>query len=300
MHIDNNNETFRNTSDGAALSISFSGPYLYDFRGENQIDIYAPYCPSHEAGFFYSDNSRSETDLWACAQSDKDMPKGASRCYTINSLGIAQSLGPPKLIGPLESTLSQPNPIKILTPGDAAKCNPRFNKMLFKLSVPIPTWVYPLYSDRLEVVDGYDQLPNGNSEFHATGLRFFYQWDGSQISLELPSKKSCNITPPVFRQLPTIADIEVRYAGVDVHDRNDPHSDARSCFASLTTMAGFDWWLNYGDCLGSPTNPSKGSATAQSAPDPCAGIGEATGRFLVQHTGADCHAPIIALGWEGD
>ena len=56
----------------SAVSITFSGPFVYDF-GEitksGLVTVYAPYCPYHLGGIFFSLNSLSENDLWQCAQS---------------------------------------------------------------------------------------------------------------------------------------------------------------------------------------------------------------------------------------
>ncbi len=283
------------------LSISFSGPYLYDFRPEYEVDIYAPFCPLHEAGFFYSDNSRSETDLWTCAQEEVvaagQQPLNQSqRIYEIKGPGIRSNWTQPTILDRMKRPHPGPKATKILAFGKHASPTPRFDKMLFKLSVPVPQYIYPLYTDLLEVVDGYSTMPSGTFLSYATGFRFFYPWDGkSDVHLKIPTGKLCLVTPPVFSELPKIADIEVRYAGPDCADRNDPHSDARSCFASLAALAGCEKWLNYGDQLSSPTNPSHGSAAPVTLSNPCADIGEPA-RNLLQHTGGDCHPPVIALG----
>jgi hypothetical protein len=200
----------------SVLSITFSGPYLYDFRGGLKVDIYAPYCPLHEGGFFYSDNSRSETDLWACAQAGGTYLNSSDRAYVITGSGIQMNPWPPTIIRQVELPHTRRKEVSFLGTTKSQPCAPRFDKMLFKLSVPVPAYVCPLYTDLVEVLDGYDTPPAQKYKHYATGLRFFYGWDASQ----------------------------------------DP------------------------------------------SPSPCADIGEPS-NVAVEHTGGDCHAPIIALGLEG-
>jgi hypothetical protein len=287
--------------DSIALSITLSGPFLYDFAPANASDsviVYAPYCAYHLAGFFYSINSLSETDLWTCAQSTPKPHAGMKRTYTIT--GITPNKNPPEVIaakypaGFTKDALLKG--IKML-PNNGTFA-PRTDKMLFQLTLPRPTFVYPLYYDRVEVVPTYRQTPNNdNIGPHCTGLRFYYPWDAKNpIQLQIPSGGTFNIEPPVFREFATVGDIEIRYEGLGLADENDPHSDAHACFASLAALAGVEWWLNYGDCKSSPTNPSSGSSSPAPVPGPCAGMNEGGGRHSELHTGGDCHAPVIVNG----
>lgn len=188
----------------------------------------------------------------------------------------------------------------ILTTKDIKNPKPVTHKKLFKLTVPRPQYIYPVYSDLVEVVPDFNPASIKNKFLHhATGLRFFYLWDTkSEIELKIPSGKVCYITPPVFGDVPTVSDIEIRYQGLDLIDQNDPHSDARSCFASLATLVGSTCWLNYGDGKSSPTNPSPEPPDAGMTEDPCAGVGDPQMRLLL-HTGGDCHAPVIVDGLDG-
>jgi hypothetical protein len=284
-----------------ALSITFSGPLLYDFAppdGSNTVVIYAPYCPYHLAGFFYSINSLSETDLWTCAQS-RPYPGGLQRAYVITGTGIKPNPYKPWVLTPsyphgFSSDFLKKGIQRVPSNGSFA---PRTDKMLFQLTLPRPGYVFPLYYDKVEIVPKFEQAPNNNNLApYCTGLKLFYAWDAqSAIQLQIPSGDTFDIEPPVFKEFPTLADIEIRYEGLGLTDENDPHSDARSCFASLAALAGVPWWLNYGDGRGSPTNPSAGSSSPLPVPGPCAGMGGGGGK-LVLHTGGDCHAPIIVNG----
>ena len=72
-------------SPAIALSITFSGPLFFMFKkgSDTTVDVYAPYCPYHEAGIFYSDGSFSETNLWKCSQSSVTSPASLDRHYSI-------------------------------------------------------------------------------------------------------------------------------------------------------------------------------------------------------------------------
>jgi hypothetical protein len=78
-----------------------------------------------------------------------------------------------------------------------------------------------------------------------------------KVTLKSPDPQNTDlcITSPFYPQLPQPGDIEIRYDGIGLEDENDPHSDARACFASLASLAGTEWWLYYDDGLGCPTNP---------------------------------------------
>jgi hypothetical protein len=288
-------------SPSIALSITFSGPLLFMFNkgSDTTVDIYAPYCPYHEAGIFYADGSFSETNLWNCSQSSVSSPASLHRHYSIYGEGMEANSKAPRVLQrnyPPDNTTAGVAPV-ILTTKALKNPKPCLDKKLFKLTVPRPEYIYSLYADLVEVVPDYDpSSAKGNFVHQATGLRFFYRWDAkSQIELKIPSHKVCYITPPVFGELPTISDIEVRYQGLDLTDQNDPHSDARSCFASLATLAGSTCWLNYGDGRSCPTNPSPNPPDAGMTEDPCAGVGDPT-MSVVIHTGGDCHAPVIVDG----
>jgi hypothetical protein len=76
----------------------------------------------------------------------------------------------------------------------------------------------------------------------------------------------------------------VRYQGLGLLDENDRHSDARACFASMVTLVGKEFWLNYGDGMCSPTNPSH--------PVP---LQSHTGMSILAHPGGDCYAPALVV-----
>jgi hypothetical protein len=272
-----------------SLSITFRGPFLYVFppvKGDDPnpvVDIYAPYCPYHEAGFFYSDYSYSETELWKEAQKRGNPP--THRKYTIDGDGITAYARNPDIIDPVY--LPYPNdPLgggPILQPGSGDTPSLRHHKMLFHLSVPRPRFIYPLYCDSVEVVKSYSTGPSGTSSQYGTALRFFYEWDtDSIITLTPPGLRPLSLTPPIVPELPSYGDIEIRYEGLGITDNNDPHSDSRSCFADLVTLAGLEWWLSYKDGLSTPSNPSNAHG-----PRPYS---------THAHTGADCYAPSLVIG----
>jgi hypothetical protein len=286
-----------------ALSITFSGPLFFVFNkgSDTTVDVYAPHCPYHEAGIYYTDGSFSETNLWSCSRTSVSSAVSLHRHYSIHGTGIEAYSKTPVVLHrsyPPPSATVGAAPV-ILTTKALKNPEPRLHKKLFKLTVPRPEYVYPLYSDLVEVVPDYD--PNSAKNHfthHATGLRFLYRWDAqSKIELKIPNHRVCNITPPVFGGLPTISDVEIRYQGIDLTDQNDQHSDARSCFASLATLAGSICWLNYGDGRSSPTNPSPKPPDVGKTADPCEGVDDpTTSRDVVVHSGGDCHAPVIVDG----
>jgi hypothetical protein len=306
------------------LSITFNGPMLYDFvpgNADDGVDIYVPYCPYHEAGFFFSHGSWSETDLWNCALQSKKPLKTGDRIYAIEGIPSNANMPtalissfPPGLrlttITPPESNRGSKtksrdgaDPVYILKldgnrkRGTRKGLPPTITKAMFKLSVPMPLFIGSLYHDSLEVVADFGTKPTGSNLLHCTALRFFYEWDAaSKISLNIPDGTSRDITPPVYEELPTMADIEVRYEGFNIADENDPHSDARSCFASLSALAGPEWWLSYGDGMSSPTNPSLPTSVVPVPRDPCQT--DRLQRRVFFHTGADCHAPVVVNGLE--
>jgi hypothetical protein len=299
--MENSNGTSAQGSESSAfaLSMTFMGPLVFDFIppfGGSGVIIYAPYCPYHLAGIFSSTRSCSETDLWKCLLYQN--PNGEfARAYSINGKGVSQNTGKPQVIGPSNSEVLTSDVMKSVIrsmPGSKS-LSPRADKVLFKLWVPMPRFVYPLYVDQVEIVDGYDTRPNGNFAPFCTGLRFFYSWDGSEIDIILPNGSTRDITPPVFAEVPASADIELRYEGLGLTDENDPHSDSRSCFASVTMLVGTESWLNYGDGRSSPTNRSSSGSEKCSDPDPC-GAYEGSERSTEIHSGADCHAPIVVNG----
>jgi len=306
----------------SALSITFSGPMLFDFVTDDKaglVDIYVPFCPYHEAGFYFSSSSLSEIDVW------KNEKNAAARrplniAYKITSDGIRPNpkadlissnfpKGPkPITKTPPESELQQgadrggvSDSVYILQLGgqDGAakktKCTPPTYKTMFRLTVPMPRYVAPLYCDNVEVLDSFGGKASHTLYQHCTALRFFYEWNaGSAIWLGTPAN-SYDITPSIFSHLPQMADIEVRYEGIDIEDENDPHSDARSCFANLATLAGVEWWINYQDGLTTPSNPSRPPdlAAAKAEKPRSVSAQRVVGHNLVSHTGGDCHAPII-------
>jgi hypothetical protein len=308
----------------SALSITFNGPMLYDFvpQGANgTVDIYVPFCPYHEAGFFFSDGSYSEVDLWNCALKSRRRRDTIQRTYRIEGLSpngelptALVSTFPPGLtlatITPPEGSKSKKkkapagaNSVYILRldgkrrRGRSKGLPPTISKAMFKLSVPMPRYIGGLYYDNLEVVVNSGTTPNGSFIPHCTALRFIYDWDAaSKVSLIIPDGSSREITPPVYDELPAMADIEVRYEGLNIADENDPHSDARACFASLSALAGTTWWLSYNDGMSCPTNPSLPTGARPVPRDPCATGGPHRG--VPFHTGADCHAPAIVNGLE--
>jgi hypothetical protein len=286
----------------SALSITFNGPLFFIFHkgSDTTVDVYAPYCPYHEAGIFYSDNSFSETNLWQCSRRQPSVGL-LDRAYSIYGAGLVANSEAPILLQrkfpQFNSSAEAANFSPIVTTKSLNNPTPALHKKLFKLTVPRPLYVYPIYSDMVEVVPDYDPASVKNAfVHHATGLRFVYRWDAaSVIELKIPSGSICNITPPVFKELPTLSDIEVRYQGIDLTDENDEHSDARACFASLATLVGSTCWLNYGDGKSCPTNPSPQPLNVGVAEDPCEGVGNGLEHPEV-HTGGDCHAPVIADG----
>jgi hypothetical protein len=303
------------------LSMSFSGPMFFDFSTNaacGQVDIHIPYCPYHEAGFFFQRHSYSESDLYACAVKHNGYT-AVDRCYSIAIGGLqpATTLPTPIISAfPVGKVLATTTPTvssrkahsKTATAGAAIiyilsidglkdqrsptgfpKC---LSKRLFKLSVPMPTYLGSLYTDTLQVLP-LSGTPTKTFYEHSTALRFFYEWDGnSDVVLNAPNALSRIITPPLYDELPSIADIEIRYEGLGLEDDNDPHSDARSCFASLAALAGIDWWLNYGDERTTPTSPVVPSSLPPVTRDPC----DDYDQLVHLKTGADCHAPIITTG----
>ena len=301
MEITNATPAQKNGAQAVTLSITFSGPLLFDFIpgfGQCGVSVYAPYCPYHIAGIFASRLSYSETDLWKCVQKQNPSDR-FDRAYEIKGDGITRNTGKPVVIGEGQSSFINSEMARSVIrsmPGTKGLCPPK-DKILFKFTVPTPDYVYPLYIDKVEIVDGYDTDPNDNNIApHSSGLRFFYTWDGATpINIVLPMGSTRDVTPPVLDQVAASADIEVRYEGIGLTDENDPHSDSRSCFASLTMLAGVEAWLNYGDGRSSPTNRSHCINDAITDPDPCASAG-AQGIAPRIHSGADCHAPIIVNG----
>ncbi|HEY2470165.1 MAG TPA: hypothetical protein VGI45_20360 [Terracidiphilus sp.] len=305
------------------LSISFSGPMFFDFASnlkDGVVDIYVPYCPYHEAGVFFLRHSYSETDLYACALKFKTQDQ-VERAYRITADGIPPRYSLPtpikssypagkrsathnpssKLDSALKTKTEQdPEHIYILSIDNGSeRAKERLPtsvcKRLFKLSVPMPAYLGTLYTDHLQVLPGSGSIEDVAFE-HCTALRFYYEWDAeSKVYLRAPCHLVRNITPPVYDELPLISDIEIRYEGINLQDGNDPHSDARSCFASLTSLAGTDWWLYYDDGRTSPTGPIL--PLTQCPPierDPCDDYEHGGGLHI--RTGADCHAPIITTG----
>lgn len=281
-----------------SLSITFSGPLLFDFHqgSDTTVDIFAPYCPYHAAGIFFSYSSQSETDLWKCVQPDTGQLPPSARAYSIYGDGISANANAPTIISPtFPPGLFKSEISPFLSTKKFGQYSLRSDKALFRITAPRPEMVCPLYFDSVEVVPDYNPGSiTGNMSPYPTGLRFFYRWDaGTAVQLKLPRNLESLITPPVFDGVPTLADIEFRYQGLDLADENDTHSDARSCFASLATLAGMTCWLNYGDGKSCPTNPSPTPPEVPGIPPTCQGVGRL---HLLSHTGGDCHAPVIVNG----
>lgn len=278
--------SLNDSSTPIALSVSLYGPMLLDFLTDAlSVDIYVPYCPYHLGAFYFDSSSYSETVLWeqAIAQAGGKILDPSLRAYNLHSDGVVSSavrparLKSPGLEGP--APLFQPEKVDLL------HC-----KVLFKITVPRPEFIQPLYSDSVQIIKSVDFTPDVWNIFshYATGFRFYYRWDStSPVLLDVPAGGSVNITPPVPAELssefgPSIPNIDIRYQGLGILDPNDIHSDARACFASLVSLAGLTSWLNYGDGKGSPTN------LGPNPPLPITGP-----RQLRSMSGADCHAPII-------
>ena len=305
-------EAATSTQPQMTLSITFQGPFLFDFKNSPAndpyatVDIYAPYCPYHEAGFFYGDYSYSETDMWSKANGGGCPPTGTgdlSRRYVINGSGIQACFGVPIQIYPVQPP--QPNPPTdndpFLKPEPSDGAEIVTEKILFQVTVPRPWYIYPLYCDRVDVVKSFTSStkePSQKVQIYATGMRFYYPWDScSNIQLFYPNTSSTSstpgfgvldLTPPASGNcapLPNYGDIEIRYQGLGMLDRNDSHSDARSCFANLAILAGLnEWWLNYEDRMATPSNQSHPYRPVDK---------------IESYTGGDCGAPIIGLGLQG-
>jgi hypothetical protein len=288
------------------LSITFQGPFLFDFKDspkdDQTVDIYAPYCPYHEAGIFFGDSAYSETDLGnAPPVGGNPLGQKVPRRYFIAGPGIEPCAEVPNQIYPLNpprraGIVPFNDPILKPLASDSLTLNP--GKVMFQLTVPRPTHVYPLYCDVVKIVKSFDEAPGQTSlmEVHATGLRFLYAWDSTtSIYLYAPGTDPSKSTPPttgVYNITPAAAGtcdllpnhgaIDIRYQGLELLDRNDPHADARSCFANLATMAGAtEWWLNYGDGLSTPADAIPPDKINQN---------------FTSYTGGDCGAPVIGRG----
>ena len=288
------------------LSITFQGPFLFDFKGspkdDTTIDIYAPYCAYHEAGIFFGDSAYSETDLGKAAQTGTT-PQGqkVQRRYFVTSTGIKACTTVPNQIYP-RNPPKRPGIVPyndpLLKPLESESLTLNPDKVLFQFTVPRPSYIYPLYCDVVQVMKSFDESAGQVAvmPIHATGLRLLYAWDGSaSIYLYGPgtdpsedataSKGVYEITPPAAGAcpgLPESGSIDVRYQGLELLDRNDPHSDARSCFANLATMAGAtQWWLNYGDGIAAPPDAIPANPIRET---------------IDSYTGGDCGAPVIGRG----
>jgi hypothetical protein len=288
------------------LSITFQGPFLFDFKDSPEddltVDIYAPYCAYHEAGIFFGDSAYSETDL-ANAPPVVVVPTGEKvpRKYFIAGPGIKACSTVPNQIYPHHPPRDpsiEPYNDPLLKPLETETLTLNPGKVLFQFTVPRPSHIYPLYCDVVQIRKSFDEGPGQSAlmPIHATGLRFSYAWD-STTSIYLyargtdPSKNAppttgvYEITPAAAGNCPGLANhgsIDIRYQGLEQLDRNDPHSDARSCFASLATMAGAtQWWLDYGDGLAEPADPIPPDLIRET---------------FTSYTGGDCGAPVIGRG----
>jgi hypothetical protein len=283
------------------LSITFQGPFLFDFKDSPKedptVDVYAPYCPFHEAGIFFGDNALSETDLYnvAVAAAGTISSQALFRSYFISGPGVDSCLDVPNQIYPVRpphravSIYNDP----FLKPLDSENPQIDTDKVMFHFNIPRPSHIYPIYCDVVDLVRGFDTDPGAEMQIYATGLRLLYAWDTTtKIYLYAPGTNPTSNTPQSVGVhditpaaagncdlLPEQGAIDIRYQGIELQDRNDPHADARSCLASLATMAGStEWWLNYGDGKSSPTNTSR----------PYKPI-----KQVESYTGGDCGAPVI-------
>jgi hypothetical protein len=130
----------------------------------------------------------------------------------------------------------------------------------FHLVVPRPKIVYGMIPEGVEIVGKDFQTPTGVLSPYATALRFYYDWDGSEVSLSLPAYSNPvtgrtsappnrDITPPFGAPLPNYADIEIQYGSPGSGDSD--HHDAISCFGQIAQLAGVPWWVSYYDAGGS-------------------------------------------------
>ena len=282
------------TTTTATLAITFSGPFVYEFPdltkldGSARVNVYAPYCPYHSAGFYFSTGAVSEIDL--CSGSGT--VAGVPRHYTVDSDGIEQVRALPAVMPTRDPSRERskaplPAPFFRLQPQTAI----RLDKVMFSLSLPLPHSVFPLYLDSLEIVDGYATVPSNDMTPYCTALRFFYHWHSSKgICLKSSTGNSAQITPPVPVGFAAYGDIAIRLEGLSLLDETDRHSDARSCFASLINLVGREMWLNYGDGMSSPTNPSRCGRV-----EPTSRVAKTDG-LATAHPGGDCYAPAIVIG----
>jgi len=274
--------TVPGTASVPTLSITLRGTFLYVFPADiktgqtNYVDIYAAFCPYHEAGFFYCDNSYSETDLWQSVKAP-----GLSRDYKIDGSGLKTYTTAPTILSPGGFLPAAAEQGPLLKPAATDKPSMQLKLAMFHLQLPLPMAIYPLYCDEVEVVR--DGKPTSQLSHFATAVRFLYEWDTtSPIELTIPGNAAKPLTPPIGNGLPNSADIEVRYEGLAVRDANDEHSDARSCFANLLEMTALPWSLNYNDGF-----PGTSSAAKTGAIQPRA------------RTGGDCYAPSLFVGLDG-
>lgn len=221
------------------LSITFRGPFVFSFPAlsTGNVDVYAPKCDGHFAGIFWTDN--------ACPVTGLDS-QGGNHTYAIAGNGIAPSAGALSLLGAAVVSVASGVPA-------AAKAS-------FHLAVPRPKIVYGILPEQSEIVGKNFSSPTGVLSSYATGVRFYYDWDGTEVSLSRPAythpktgrtsaPPNQDITPPYGDPLPQFGDIEVQYGGPKSSDSD--HLDAIACFKQIADLAGVPWWLSYYDAGGS-------------------------------------------------
>jgi hypothetical protein len=238
------------------LQLSFHGPFLYKFLAA-EVEIYAPKCAGHAAGFF---TAKNETPLTGRHR------KGDTRRYRVT--------------GPVFTPPTPLRPTQFFDPGDtilnAGKtAKPVFESSHFCLIVPRPQIVVPISFSEVEVIDNAANplaTPKGELAKRACGLRFFFDADLSKELVLTLNNLGAVVLKSDF-DAPALgydfADAEIRYASATEEDQE--HQDALECFESLATLAGVDWWLCY-----------ENSANLQ-------------GVQAFAKTGSDCRAPILIM-----
>jgi hypothetical protein len=207
------------------LEVSFYGPFFYNLKA-NPVEVYAPKCPGHKAGIF---SAKSEWPLHGRHQDGVDLKY---------SLG-GSVFTPPAPVPPIN--IYDPQGI-ILDASASAK--PKYDTANFCLLVPVPQVIYGINPAPMEVVTG--AVPTGKPKSQATGLRFCYNADLTQVVtlsvLGTTIWKSDFVAPALgFSQ----ADVYVRYADNTPEDQD--HEDAEECFDLIAGLGGVPWWLCYED-----------------------------------------------------
>ncbi len=236
------------------LSITFRGPFVFSLNSSQRgVDVYAPKCAGHMASVYFGDKEYPIYGRFMC---------GDTQDYVIYGNGITSNFGKIRY----RSVEGENKGETLLQP--EAGCKPNFSAAHFHVSIPRPSFIYSLSIDEGQI--GNPQNPKGDSYTCATSLRFYYDWDLTDVSMGHPGPGgTLAITPPRGYPLPNYGDIEIRYEGAGSGDPD--HVDAVSCFAAIAQLAGSALWLNY--------NPN---------PIP--------GGDLLTRRGADCLAMPMVLG----